>query len=613
MPTRRPLGINAGSSNRARPIITSAADRPPSPLTKNYRPRGDEGYYLQPATSSARGDHRRNYSAGTEDMARVATGDPAMRDRIDRGGYPRSGISRERRGYNFDAPPRSVPDDEDDRGYEYTDRREQMYRDTVPRPRPRGDSYNGRRPLSMTGMEDYLPRVPAARDARPPVTNRGFDRIGRTESLRQGSRYDDVRPTDYTSDRSEPYEVPRRRPSTRKTVAVHQEPEEGYKSYRENYDDGYEKRPREGRKNPVVEDDVDPRAYGKRDEPKNQDYGDAQTELNAEDKHRRHRKHRHRHSDDDTDRDRKDRGDPPKDKHDRGEELLAGGLAAAGVAGVAAEESKHRRRRDRDLRDPNGREAAASDLDRAAPIVRDPIDATNVHGDTSDEERRERRARHRERRRLEQEAREREQLEARERIPERPRDNPEPGRVNLEPPVVENQIRKQPSYERTSREEPPHMEEAPRRHRPRRREASDSDSDTSSTDTDREPRPNAVRVVSPPTSQEPEPPKKGILRPPREKFPEDPMPVREGVAPLKDAGKKGIPPNARWTKINRELVNPEALTEGNERFEERVDYVIVLRVLTKEEIQEYAKRTQQIRGERARSGAGVGDLGNESH
>lgn len=80
------------------------------------------------------------------------------------------------------------------------------------------------------------------------------------------------------------------------------------------------------------------------------------------------------------------------------------------------------------------------------------------------------------------------------------------------------------------------------------------------------------------------------------------------MAPLKDAGKKGIPPNARWTKINRELVNPEALEEGNERFEERVDYVIVLRVLTKEEIQEYAQRTQVIRGgrerERGRGGAG---------
>ena len=89
---------------------------------------------------------------------------------------------------------------------------------------------------------------------------------------------------------------------------------------------------------------------------------------------------------------------------------------------------------------------------------------------------------------------------------------------------------------------------------------------------------------------------KGILRKPREKFPEDPAPVREGVAPLKDAGKKGIPPSARWTKIDRRLVNPEALEAGNERFEERAEYVIVLRVLAKEEIEKYAEYTAKIRG-----------------
>lgn len=74
--------------------------------------------------------------------------------------------------------------------------------------------------------------------------------------------------------------------------------------------------------------------------------------------------------------------------------------------------------------------------------------------------------------------------------------------------------------------------------------------------------------------------------------------MREGVAPLKDAHKQGIPPGARWTKIDRRLVNPEALEAGNERFEERSDYVIVLRVLSKEEIQQYAVKTQEIRDTR---------------
>ncbi|GIK00239.1 hypothetical protein Aspvir_004259 [Aspergillus viridinutans] len=99
-------------------------------------------------------------------------------------------------------------------------------------------------------------------------------------------------------------------------------------------------------------------------------------------------------------------------------------------------------------------------------------------------------------------------------------------------------------------------------------------------------------------SKEPDAPPKGILKPPRDKFPEEPNPVREGVAPLKDAHKKGIPPGARWTKIDRRLVNPAALEAGNERYEERPDYVIVLRVLTKEEIQGYAVKTQEIRDAR---------------
>jgi hypothetical protein len=89
---------------------------------------------------------------------------------------------------------------------------------------------------------------------------------------------------------------------------------------------------------------------------------------------------------------------------------------------------------------------------------------------------------------------------------------------------------------------------------------------------------------------------KSILRPPREKFPEDPLPIREGVAPLAKAREDGIPPDARWTKISRKLVNPEALDLGKERYEAREDFVIILRVLTKDEVQNYAELTQSIRG-----------------
>lgn len=57
-----------------------------------------------------------------------------------------------------------------------------------------------------------------------------------------------------------------------------------------------------------------------------------------------------------------------------------------------------------------------------------------------------------------------------------------------------------------------------------------------------------------------------------------------------------IPHGAKWTRIDRMVVNPQALQEGDELFEERSDCVIVHRVLTKEEIEIYAWRTQKIRG-----------------
>ncbi|KAI9672650.1 MAG: hypothetical protein M1831_000085 [Alyxoria varia] len=120
-------------------------------------------------------------------------------------------------------------------------------------------------------------------------------------------------------------------------------------------------------------------------------------------------------------------------------------------------------------------------------------------------------------------------------------------------------------------------------------------SDEPSTVESRAGRENRVRIVEP--SKEKDKPR-GILRKPTDKFPEDPNPIREGVAPLKDAKDKDAPPGARWTKILRKYVNPEALNEAQERFEERQDHVIVLRVLNKADVQKYADRTKEIRDER---------------
>lgn len=111
-----------------------------------------------------------------------------------------------------------------------------------------------------------------------------------------------------------------------------------------------------------------------------------------------------------------------------------------------------------------------------------------------------------------------------------------------------------------------------------------------------------VRLVSPPRDKDTGKPLKGILKQPKVSFPEEANPVREGVAPHKEDKKlKEVPPGARWTKINRRIVNPEALEVGRERFEVRDDFVIVLRVLNKEEIQAYAAATQVLRGKAGKS------------
>ncbi|KAI4116893.1 MAG: hypothetical protein LQ338_007642 [Usnochroma carphineum] len=102
------------------------------------------------------------------------------------------------------------------------------------------------------------------------------------------------------------------------------------------------------------------------------------------------------------------------------------------------------------------------------------------------------------------------------------------------------------------------------------------------------------------------------LRTPTERFPEDPVPVRPRVASVERYRPGEIPKNARCTKIDRKLVNPEALELGRELFEERVGYVIVLRVLTRAEIEQYAIMTQQIRSRRAHADTDFRFGGNES-
>ncbi|KAI4225715.1 MAG: hypothetical protein L6R36_003719 [Xanthoria steineri] len=684
---RRPLNtIGPSSDNRSsRPVITTS-DRPSSPPSKPGRTRPEEPYYLQPASSNRR-EHRRNYTVGSTDSSRAVTGGRDDRDRRERGGYRSSGIGSGRSGYNLSQPLTRQVDDRDRGGYEYTDRREQMYRDTEPRPRPRRDSYTGaprERPLSMTGLEDYLPRAERpAREAGPPVTMRGFDALGRSGSLRQGPNSRDF---DASSDFSrDDYE---RRKAHIPRVAVHQGAGDAYVPSRDDesvFDDPRDRRPRKT----VFEDEIvdskprethtqhDPARRPKpvvdagRPEARPKDRYPEDYHANGEDRSRRHHdtgghrdprdddRERRRREDavrdvrmdapqrdrrDEAPRERRDDGyrerreDVPKEKPLHSDQGLNNGLMLGGAAvatGIATEaaRSHHRHKDPRDERDTRLDPVREPDRDRGT-TVRDPTESTSAStvSRESDEERRERRRRRRERReREDREARELEERERRRvadetalprdppareamaRTPEPPRDlyprEPERRREMEElAPPRDNAVREQRSYERHSDDGLTAAVEAPkpqshghhRHHSSKQDYDSYSDSDSSISDASSR-RPRNVRVVTPTEERAPSQPAapKSILRAPREKFPEDPAPVREGVAPLKDAGKKGIPPNARWTKIDRKLVNPEALEAGNERYEERVDYVIVLRVLTKEEIEQYAAKTQELRAQRA--------------
>ncbi|KKY28412.1 hypothetical protein UCRPC4_g00579 [Phaeomoniella chlamydospora] len=63
--------------------------------------------------------------------------------------------------------------------------------------------------------------------------------------------------------------------------------------------------------------------------------------------------------------------------------------------------------------------------------------------------------------------------------------------------------------------------------------------------------------------------------------------------------KKGIPLGACWTKLDRRHVSPEVLEAAGESFNERGGHVIVLRVLTREEVEDLVERTRTIREARS--------------
>ena len=72
--------------------------------------------------------------------------------------------------------------------------------------------------------------------------------------------------------------------------------------------------------------------------------------------------------------------------------------------------------------------------------------------------------------------------------------------------------------------------------------------------------------------------------------------------------KREAPAGSKCTKISRRVVSPEALEIGKENFELSGDFVLVLRVLSPEEIERYASATRVLREKRRREEDTVSDI-----
>ncbi|KAI9045319.1 uncharacterized protein KD926_008745 [Aspergillus affinis] len=484
--------------SRTSPVMVSDYRRSPSPLHTQDR-------YLVPASSPRH--HRRHPLSHTDyasDTGRLDPNERAIRARMAHNAY-RGYEPNDRSRYPPTGGLRKGEDIDDYDAYSYTNPREQFEKDSAARLRNDRTAYRRDRPLSLTGIDDpqLLPRK-EPRALGPPPSQRGFDKLDRDRRSRhsaQSSVGSDVE-----------LSRPRRRSRHRAPVSVHQDHDEGYSSYRDDYEEG----------------------------------------------HRRHRRHRRP----DDDRSSRQSYDDHSSRAPSSKELAvlgAGtGLGTAGLASGYADEFDYglSPRTDRHPREIEEREHRRRSRSRRPSRRRVETDSDAY---SSDED--------------------------------------------LKKYRREPSARRKPSSETSGSNSDRHSPYLTADHQRRRRshsrhrtlEASPAHESSPKELPGRQDDPKRPESTS---SKEPDAPPKGILKAPKEKFPEEPNPVREGVAPLKDAHKKGIPPGARWTKVDRRLVNPAALEAGQERFEERPDYVIVLRVLSKEEIQAYAVKTQEIRDAR---------------
>ncbi|KAE8378606.1 hypothetical protein BDV26DRAFT_188777 [Aspergillus bertholletiae] len=479
---------------RAPPVITSNHRRSPSPLRSHDH---------HPVHSSSHRHHRRHplsisHIDYASDTGRSDPNERAIMSPIVHRRYREHDPNRRSR-YPPTGGLLKGEDIDDYDAYSYTNPREQFEKDSVARLRHDRGSYWRERPVSLTGIDDpQLVSRNGPRSPKPPPSTRGFDRLEWDPSVRrsiQGSADSDI---DAAS--------AHRRTGRRNPVYLHQDADEGYSSYRSDYEDAYRRR------------------------------------------------HRHRHRRHDSNRSNRQLYDDGASRSSTiNEPAPQGGTTGLGTAVLGGVYDDHESQRSERHHSYNN--DAREHHSRPQGPSRRRV-GSDSDGYTSDEDLR---------------------------------------KHKREVPARSKVGRSDDSASSSERPSQYLMAERPRRRRSHSRhrpQGSPITKEMIQVDSQED------RKAESTVSKDSDTPPKGILKTPTDKFPEEPNPVREGVAPLKDAHKKGIPPGARWTKIDRRLVNPAALEAGRERFEERPDYVIVLRVLSKEEIQAYAVKTQEIRDAR---------------
>jgi hypothetical protein len=564
---------------RSRPLVDNfPREMPRSPLTKQYYPSDEADRYILPAVSGPR-QHRSQGSTNPTDSTHLV---PAGRDRREHGGYRVAGA----RVYPTN---RALVryDEEDD--YSYTTPREQFERDyPPPQPRSRRSSYTrNSRPISTSEFDDWKATPLSKRDPGPPPTVRQFDKIGEggsRRSLGNSSNY---------SDTEGDLNKPKRRHSSRVPVSLHQDRLDRFSSSRVGGP---------AREWPHVQSKTH----------------DDEPSYSSDRENYRPSSHYERHPQRPTARG--ESHDYPGSVHGVAVGGL-GGLAAAGLSSAIAKKArdkdddsdrdgpgkiKDKYTQDRDYKfgdAPRDRERIVEKTRDRAAELRDEVaprdqrrengrtersDSDSIEDGQTDSHRRRRRHRSHRRDSAPQE------LDS---------DSATDDRKAVELPVGVDGDRAETEAapegtglaRRDRRHSHAHQRVLADDERYAGTPADDQEDDVD--DDEDEDRAARLELVEPPKEKEMGPRPKGILKPARQiPFPEDPNPTREGVAPLKDAGKKGVPPGARWTKINRMLVNPAALEADQERYEERDDYVIVLRVLSREDIQKLADKTKEIRG-----------------